>query len=215
MLDAQGVSSIHGLSHRAHLFTSDRPSEVIDDAFVRCGLSRESFVWHDLILREGERAELPCEKGRLPGGIVEIEANGLDMFKRCVGFDDFEALRTPKKLHPKMPSRRRLDPARHRDSSRLTAKQEAELLVAGNAYLYGDSSRVRDWLPLIEQRYSFEVSVIALGRVVLPPGSELLLHVYPSLLIVEEIEFAGGSLTIDAKARVHAGRITKQEARLS
>jgi hypothetical protein len=54
------------------------------------------------------------------------------------------------------------------------------------------------------------VSVVAARRIVLSPASELAIHVYPTLLIAEEIVFAGGRLTVTAKSRIHAGRMTKE-----
>lgn len=217
MLQPQSLSPIPGLPLSDYLITdSSRPSEVIDDALLRCGLTREAFVWNDLVLQEGERIELPCDAQRLPGGIIEVASNSLDTFKRCVGFDDDEVLHGPKSARPRMPSRRRLDPARLHDITGLTAKQADELHIAGNAYLYGDSIRTRDWRDLVEQRYApFKVSVVAARRIVLPPGSDILVHVYPTLLIAEELVFAGGSLTIHTKARIHVGQVTKKEERLS
>ena len=217
MLQPQSLSPFPGLPLSDYLITdSNRPAEVVEDALLRCGLTREAFVWNDLVLQEGERIELPCEAQRLPGGIIEVASNNIDAFKRCVGFDDEEVRSGPKSVHPRMPSRKRLDPAKLRDITGLTQKQADELIIAGDAYLYGDSTRTRDWRELLEQRYApFRVSVVAARRIVLPAGADMLVHVYPTLLIAEELVFAGGSLTINSKARIHVGQVIKKEERLS
>ena len=194
----------------------NRPAEVVEDGLQRCGLGREAFVWNDLILSEGDRVELPCEPHHLPGGIVEVQSDSFDFFKGAVGFDDEEVLRGPKSIRPPMPSRKRLDPSKVRDVAKLTPAQEAELVIAGDAYLYGVSSRTKAWRDLVEKRYApFRVSVVAARRIVLPYGAELLVHVFPTLLIAEELVFAGGSLNINGKTRIHVGRVIKKEEALS
>jgi hypothetical protein len=212
MLQTQSTSSAFGFPVPDYFFHEhDRAREVIDDALLRCGMQREAFRWNDLELAPEQRIVLPIESAFVGGDIHELGTNDLFEFKRWVGFDDEDIARMANSQAFEMPV---LDPSELEgvsDPSLLTPEQAHQLDLAARAYLYGPSQRVERYRTAIERIYSpMRVSVVAARRIVLAPGSELAIHVYPTLLIAEEIVFAGGRLTVTAKSRIHAGRMTKE-----
>jgi hypothetical protein len=191
--------------------SSERRHAVIDDALSLCSLSRDQFRWPDLQLRENEAIVLPYEEHRVDGSLVRLRVKDFDTLKSWVGHET-RGRRSPHR----MPSRRVLDPRKVSDAASLSRRQQMELEKAGNVYLYRDPSLVADYLPLLDRSFGgTEVAVIGLGRVTLPEGSLLELRLFPTVLMIEELVFEGGCLSIAAASRVHAGAMIKKEERVS
>jgi hypothetical protein len=96
-------------------------------------------------------------------------------------------------------------------SDELSARERADIEMAGRAYVFGNSSCVTSYRDAIQRvTGTFEVAIYAARSVRIASGGQLRVTGEPAVLLFEELEIAdGGSLLVQTVCRAAIGRLSK------
>jgi hypothetical protein len=180
---------------------ASRPAEVFQ-ADVRAALARLGLPDRELALdrtlEPGRQHELRAEGPSAWQG-QPVSTAHIREYKLWLGVADAMARRVSLPDVPPPP-----EPGAEAD--------RATLELAAFHYLFGDSSLVRAWEPLLDAHLApFSLTVFVAGRVLVPAGASLVVRGGPAALVFERLVLQdGGQLELYCPCNVHLGALEKR-----
>ena len=169
----------------------------IERALNRIGALESDLSWPTVRLAHGETRIASSAASGL--GWQTIATRDIDEFKGWVGADDLD-VRTERRAPVTCGAVNHTPSSAILRARSLDEAQQEELSRAFIHYVYGDSSTVSGWRPVIERhRDTFAADVVTAEKIVIPAKATLALTGRPIMFAANTVELRGGTLmaTVD------------------
>jgi hypothetical protein len=186
---------------------------VVEDALMRCALTRAEFAPWSAVVRNGQSLHLPLAANH-SGAAARLCTADTDAYKSWLGVPD-EAVRGGQLDGVSIDAARPLHPADFFAGDSLEGEARAELARVAWVYLFGDSSSVRDYKPAIDRHFGpFAAAVLLVRRIEVQAGARLIISGCPTvlgcdLLIIHD----GGQLAVQTVSQVAVGELVRRRGR--